>query len=109
MEQFVSISKIKREIYNIRKEIADIKGEYPQKEKKYNIYLWKGVRIEGHSTKLLTNILLTGSEDYTPIPDSKYIMLLIRNDLLREKQILTRELIDKITKFRNDKPRFSDI
>lgn len=103
MEQSVSISKIKREIYNVRREIADIKGEYPQEEKKYNIYLWRGIRIEGHKTKSIADILLTGSDQYTPIPDSKYILLLIRNDLIREKQILTRELINKITKFRDDK------
>lgn len=109
MEQPVSINKIKREIFNIRKEIADIKGEYSREEKKFDIYLWRGIKIEGHKTKPVTNIFLTTPEDYISIPDSKYLLLLVRDDLIREKQVLTRELINKITKFKNDATRSDNI
>lgn len=109
MEQSISINKIRREIFNIRKELADINGEYSLEEKKFDIYLWKGIRIEGHKTKPIANILLAAPGNYIPVPDSKYMLLLIRDDLIREKQILTRELINKITKFRDDKARSDSI
>ena len=95
----VSISKIKRSIFDLRVEIAHIKGEQPSQDKKFDIYMWKGIKISGHTSKPITSISLIISDDYVPIPDSKYLLLLLRDDLLREKQILTRELINKITNY----------
>ena len=103
MEQSVSLSKIKRSIYDLRKEIANINGESPTiSHKKLTIYMWKGIRVTYHNIKGTVLITLAINESYDPIPDSKYILLLIRDELVREKQLLTRELINKITDFNNE-------
>ena len=101
MEQSVSLSKIKKSIFELRKEIADINGEYPvESHKKLTVYMWNGIRVLSHNTKPVVNIELILGEDYVPIPDSRYLLLLIRDELVREKQLLTKELIIKVTKFR---------
>ena len=98
----VPISEIKRAVFNLRKEIADINGESPTEDKKHLTYMWKGLIIQGHKTRPTASIYITNAEEYKPIPDVRYILMLIRDDLVREKQILTRQLINKITRYKDE-------
>ena len=96
MSESVSLSSIKSQIFTLRKELAEINGESPIEEKNHQIYLWKGLKIYGHKKKPIVKITIVSPEDYGDVPEMRYLLLLIRDDMLQERAIITRELISKV-------------
>lgn len=99
MSDTVSLGSIKRSIFEIRAEIAEIHNEQPSKEGVFDSYMWKGIKITSHRTKKFTRLVIISAESYKDVPENRYVLLLIRDDMLKEKQYLTMNLINKVMKY----------